>query len=120
MATIEIIESSRTLTGREKIKMKDTNNAIKLDEATQQGKVVFAPAEYVVLHVTPEDGDEYNKYVVISKAGDKFVTGSQSFWNAFKSIWDDMSEESEDYEVEVYRVDSKNYKGKQFLSCSIL
>nr|DAV56661.1 MAG TPA: hypothetical protein [Caudoviricetes sp.] len=36
-------------------------------------------------------------------------------------IVDEMSAAGEtDYELEVYRMDSKNYKGKQFITCSIV
>lgn len=120
MVTITITNASKILKGREAIKLKDTTNAVKLDEATQSGKVIFAPADWAVLKVDTEDGESYEKYVILDKDGVKYTTGSQSFWSSFIDIWNDMSGEDEDYQVEVYRVDSKNYKGKQFLSCSII
>ena len=38
----------------------------------------------------------------------------------FKAIVDEMGDTDEEYEVEVYRLPSKNYKGKEFLTCSIV
>ena len=60
------------------------------------------------------------KYIVVDKTGNKFVTGSESFFAAFKGIFEEMGGTDEDYEIEVYRLPSKNYKGKEFLTCSIV
>ena len=35
-------------------------------------------------------------------------------------IVDEMSESGEEYKLSVYRKDSNNYKGKQFITCSIV
>ena len=61
------------------------------------------------------------KYVIVTKDGTKYVTGSNSFITAFEDIEDEMADAGEDeYEIEVYRMESKNYKGKQFITCSIV
>ena len=46
----------------------------------------------------------------------KYLTSSQSFVSAFLDIWEEMANESEEYEIEIYKLPSKNYKGKSFLS----
>lgn len=117
-----IREVSRELTARERIKLKDTTNAIKLDEAANEAPFVFTPVAYAILDIHNEKSDnkDYPNYIIMDDAGNKYVTGSESFWNAFKEIWDEMVNEKEPYEIEVYKVDSKNYKGKQFITCSIV
>ena len=118
---VKIAASSRDLTARERLMFKDTSNAIRLDEATAKGAIVITPVAYAVLEIHNEKGDDkdYNNYVVVDSEGDKYVTGSASFWKAFEDIWDEMSGENEPFEIEIYRLESKNYKGKQFITCSI-
>lgn len=122
MFKVEIKETSKELTAKERIAIKDTTNAVKLDAATQEGTVTIDPAYYAVLAVhndkaTPPD---YLNYVIVDLDGTKYATGSQSFWNAFFSIWEEMQGEDEDFSVEAYRSPSKNYAGKDFLTCSII
>ena len=119
---VSIKECSKELSARERIMLKDTSNAIKLDEAANEAPLVITPVAYAVLDVHNEKSDniDYNNYIVLDKDGNKYVTGSESFWNAFKEIWDEMETENEEYQIEVYKLDSKNYKGKKFLSCSII
>lgn len=118
---VKITASSHDLTARERLMYKDTSNAIRLDEATAKGTIVITPVAYAVLEIHNEKGDDkdYNNYVVLDSEGDKYVTGSFSFWKAFEDIWDEMSGENEPFEIEIYRLESKNYKGKQFITCSI-
>ena len=118
---VKITASSRDLTARERLMYKDTSNAVRLDEATAKGAIVITPVAYAVLEIHNEKGDDkdYNNYVVLDSEGNKYVTGSSSFWKAFEDIWDEMSGENEPFEIEIYRLESKNYKGKQFITCSI-
>ena len=51
MFKVEIKETSKELTAKERIAIKDTTNAVKLDAATQEGTVTIDPAYYAVLNV---------------------------------------------------------------------
>ena len=120
---VSIMEVSRDCTARERIMLKDTTNAIKLDEAaTVDAPLVITPDAYAVLAIHNEKSDnvDYENYVVIDKRGNKYVTGSPSFWSSFMEIWEEMQGETEEWSIEVYKRDSKNYKGKQFITCSII
>lgn len=122
---VEIVHSTKELTVREKIRIKDLSNAIQLDEATQQeGNIVIDFDYYVILKVHNEfskDDKDYNKFVIVDKGGNKFVTGSESFMTSLEEIVDEMADAGEtDFEIEAYRKDSKNYTGKQFLTCTIV
>ena len=120
---VTIKEVSKELTARERIMIKDTTNAIKLDEALKDGAhVVITPKLYAVLAIHNEKSDnvDYDNYIIIDAEGKKYVTGSGSFWSAFKEIYDEMQGDPEEYSIDVYKMDSKNYKGKQFLTCSII
>lgn len=116
-------ECSKELSARERVLIKDTTNAISLDEATSDSDspLVISPDFYAVLDVHNEKSDnkDYTKYILVDKNGNKFVTGSDSFWNSFTEIMDEMEDEG-DFEIQVYRRESKNFKGKSFITCSIV
>ena len=120
--SVNIREVSRNITAKERVMLKDTTNAISLDEVTQGAKFVFEPNYYAILDVHNEKSEDkdYSKYVIVNKAGTKLVTGSESFFTSFKSIMDEMSDCDEEFSIEVYRMPSKNYKGKEFITCSIV
>ncbi len=125
--SVKIIESSKELTAREKISAKDFSNAMALDTELidANSTVVITPAAYLILGVHNEhskNDKDYKKYLIIDTAGNKYVTGSESFFTAFLDIFKAMSEDApgEEYSIEVYKKPSKNYQGKHFLTCSIL
>lgn len=122
MYAVEIAETSRELSAKERIALKDTTSATRLDEATAVEAVVIYPEAWAVLNVHNEKADdkEYNQYILLDKNGEKYVTGSQSFWNAFMDIATEMAGETEEWGIKAYRMDSKNYKGKQFITCAIV
>ena len=122
---VKIIETSMELTHKEKVMLKDTSRAIKLDEVCDNGnEIQIKPAGYARLSVHNEKADnpDYEQILVIDESGEKYITGSVSFWRSFSEIWEEMVEdvdEKEDWSLIIYKKDSKNYKGKQFLTCSI-
>ena len=123
--TVEIIESSKELTKRESIMLKDVSNAVKLDEAINdtEATLVIAPAAYAILSIhngKSKNNPDYYNYIIIDTNNNKYVTGSPSFWNAFLNIWNEMKDEESGWQIECYKRDSKNYNGKQFITCSII
>jgi hypothetical protein len=121
--SVEIVESSMELNARARIILKDTSDANKLDVVIGEGQeIVFAPADYAILAIHNEKADDpdYKNYLIIDKDGNKYVTGSTSFWNSFKNIYDEMKADGEDYEVKIYKLPSKNYNGKSFITCSLV
>ena len=123
-----IVESSRELTAREKVKFKDTQNAISINELAETAQKEGAKAiienvkGFVVLDIHNEKSDDkdYKNFVIITDAGKKYVTGSTSFWNSFVDIYDEMKNETEPWSLEVNLLPSKNYKGKFVLTCSLV
>lgn len=118
----KIVDSSRELTAKEKIQMKDTTDAIRLDEATTSEALIIKPVDYAVVSIHNEQSEskDYEVYVLIDKDGQRYVTGSEAFFSSFKNIWDEMSGEEEEWELKIYRMPSKNYAGREFITCSIL
>ena len=122
---VEITGASRTLNVREKIALKDLANAKSLDTLLNDvDSYLIQPADYVELSVHNErskQDKDYRKYVILDSNGEKYVTGSDSFWTAFRDIFDTMRAEApeEVYSIEVLKKPSQNYKGKSFLTCSL-
>ena len=103
--------------------LKDTSDAVALAESCKDGAVIIKPAMWAVLNIHNEnnnDGDkDYRCYLIVDEDGNKYKTGSESFWNSFRDIVDDMSDSNEEWAVKAYRLPSKN--GKQdFITCSII
>ena len=122
---VNIVSATKDLSPKEKIKLKDLSNSINLDNATQaEGKVVINYDYHVILEIHNEkskDRKDYQNVVVVDKEGTKYNTGSESFLTTLEDITGEMlSAGEEDFSIEVYRKDSKNYKGKQFITCSVL
>lgn len=119
---VTIAECSKDLTARERLSIKDTGNAVKLDAATAEADVIIAPDYFAALNILNDraEDEEYENYVVVDKDGTKYVTGSRSFYESFREIFDEMQNEDEEYTIKVYRMESKNYKGKSFITCSIM
>ena len=123
--SVKIRETSKELSAKERIAIKDTSNAISIDEVTAtEGSIVIQYDFHVILDVHNEKSDikDYTKIVVMDKGGTKYVTGSESFRTALTDIVDEMVDagEGDNITIQVYRKDSKNYKGKQFITASIV
>lgn len=119
---VKIVECSKELSARDRVAVKDTTNAISIDEATKNSPLVVDIDYYVILSVHNEKSEDkdYEKYIIVDKSGNKYVTGSKSLLTSMLDIVDEMDGSGEEYSIEIYRVPSKNYKGKEFLTCSIV
>lgn len=121
--SVAIEESSMELNARAKIILKDTSDAKKLDIVLEtEESITISPRDYAILaiHNDKADDTDYKNYLIIAQDGTKFVTGSTSFWNSFINIFKEMKAEGEDFEVKVYKLPSKNYAGKSFITCSLV
>lgn len=120
---VKIIESSKELSARERISLKNFDEMIALDEAVnaETPRLMIDVSGYVVASVHNEKSDnvDYNKFIIIDKDGQRYITGSNPFFSSFKEIWDEMKGENEDWGITVYKRESNNYKGKEFLTCTI-
>ena len=120
---VKITESSRNFDARERIMMKDKTNAVSLDKAVQPGEqLTITPEDWAVLDVHNEASidKDYKNYLITDVDGVKYCTGSESFWRAFRDIWDEMQEAQEEFQICIYKLESKKYAGKSFLTCSIV
>lgn len=127
MYKAKVADASRELTAKEKIMLKDTSNAFSLDELTQEAqfnneKLILNIDYYVTIDVHNDKADDkdYQQFILVDKDGKKYYTGSTSFINNFIDIFEELTEAGEDVTIEIYRKESKNYKGKEFITCSVV
>ena len=119
----KIYSSSRNLSPVERIAMKDLTDAIKFDDILFDDStpaIVIEPETWAIIeiHNPKAEKEVYFAYVIISKDGDKYYTSSSAFWNSFTDIEREM--EGEPFSIKVYKKESTNYKGKYFITCSII
>lgn len=124
--TVKITQTSKELTAKERVQIKDTGDCVHIDKATQDsgnGAIVINPAWYAVLaiHNDKSQDKDYENYVIVDKDGTRYVTGSQSFMSAFLNIFEEMETVTdEDWSLKIYRLPSKNRAGKDFITCSVI
>lgn len=120
----KVVRSSKELTKKEQILMKDTSDCVKLDEALNDGVIIEVKPDLwaeLEIHNEKSENPDYMIYIFRDGAtGTKYYTGSESFWTTFMDMMDEMSDSDEDYAIKIYKHDSKNYAGKQFITCSII
>ena len=117
----KITEASRELDKRMQLKLTNTGSAVKLDKAVTNDQTLrIAPTGWAIVDVHNEnarDDKDYQQYIVMTE--DKnYITGSNSFWNSFINIFETM--DGEPFEIEIFKMPSKNYEGKTFLTCDIV
>lgn len=128
---VTIEETSKELNKIERIAMKDVGDALKLDEVLDsipEESLNITIASYARLGVHNEmvrqgSSEDYELYVLIDENGQKYVTGSSTFWSSFSEIAEEFTaEEIENGEltIKIYRRPSKNFAGKYFITCSIV
>ena len=122
--SVKIISSSLTnLTAKQRVMLKDTTNAIKIDDCvTPEDPIVLDISDYVVLQINNVNSDdkEYKQYMYITSDGLKYVSGSESLYTSFIDIYEEMKESNEEYQIKIYKMPSKNYSNKHFITCSIV
>lgn len=120
---VTIKEVSKELTHKERVQLMDTTSAIRLDKATADGEdVIINPDFYAILAIHNEKSDDkdYENYLIVDKNGVRYVTGSKAFWSTFTDIMDEMEDSGEEFSIRVFRAPSKNYSGKDFITCEVI
>ena len=118
--------TSKEVSARERIKLKDTGNYTRLDEATQIEDVTIDLDYYAIVDVHNEkaqSGDkDYQQVITVDKNGTYYSTGSTSYLNALENIMSELVVEGDSGEISirVYRRPSKNRTGKDFITCSLV
>lgn len=120
----ELVSATRELSAKERVAVKMFIGAEQLDELTKRDENgVLIDIDYVaVVEVYNEKSDNknYNKYVYVDKDGTMYISGSETLYRTYEEIAEEMEGEQEPWSIKVIRMESTNYKGKDFLTCMLV
>lgn len=120
--TAKVTYSNRELTAREKIAFKDFESFEKLNDVVKE-PIVLSVTNVISVQVHNEhskQNTDYTVYVVETNNG-TYRTGSETFFQAYCDIVDELNEAGEDtssIDLKIYKVASKNFDG-DFIKCSL-
>ena len=120
---VTIANCTRELSPKERVAIKDLTDTVSLGDLKEGEEIIVHPDFSAVLEIHNEHSEnkDYKVFVIVDKDGKRYATSSESLMSSYDNIADEMSDyPDEDYAVKIYTKPSKNYKGKAFLTCSIV
>lgn len=122
---VEILGGSREFSKLERISLKDTSDVVSIVDACGDDRLEITVVDYVILHIInphSKKEKEYDKFVLITDEGDRYVTGSESFIDTFMNIWEEMQDEPGviyPVTIQCFVKESKN-NPQGFLTCRLV
>ena len=122
---VKITGSMIELSPRERVSFKSLDVAEPLDSLTENGQTVRVNIGNIVTmsvhNEKAKENKDYNVFILVDKeTGKRYRSGSVSLYNSISDIMEEMQGIDEDVIVEIYKRESKNYKGKGFLTCYLV
>lgn len=111
------------LTAKERIMFKDFSNMIPLNEECDESAFIIKPVccAKVEVHNEKSENKDYSVYVVKDENGALYYTSSETFYRSYTDLLEELETDGiTDFEIKVYKKESKNYKGKGFITCSLI
>ena len=120
----KLVSATRELSAKERVAVKMFIGAEQLDELTKRdenGVLIDIDCVAVVeVYNEKSDNKNYNKYVYVDKDGTMYISGSETLYRTYEEIAEEMEGEQEPWSIKVIRMESTNYKGKDFLTCMLV
>lgn len=118
---VTIASSTRELTKRERVKYKELADAKSLDELSQEIENPIIKVKDLIqleIHNEASENKDYTTCVIVDKDDNIYNTSSPSFIEKAFDIYNDL--EGDDVDLKIIRKESKNFKGKQFITCTLV
>lgn len=122
-----IKEASRELSAKEKLTLKDFNDAQPLDALVGTDGLIIDPDVIAIVAVHNErarDDKDYETIIILDKNGTKYSSSSRSLRDSLSDIMDEIADldesELEDIHIKIFKKESKNYTGKHFLTATVV
>lgn len=124
----KIVSTSRELSAKERITLKDFNDCVGLDTVvTADEGFIIDPEVIVEVQVHNErakDDKDYTTIIILDKDGTKYSTSSNSLRDSIADIMEELKELSDEdregLKIKVFKKPSKNYNGKYFLTATVV
>lgn len=102
--TVTIKTTSSDIKAVDKVRLKDLQGARMVKDLIPNvgDELAFTPVAYIVVHVVNEfsrNDKEYDQLVILTTSGDRILTGSPSFIDAFMGLWGELEDAIKDGEV---------------------
>lgn len=114
---------SKELDVRERIKIKDTSNAQRIDELLENGTLTVDIDYFAVVNVHNErakQDKDYSQLILVDKGGNQYSSGSNSLIEAVEDIYEELADAGiTDFVIDIFRKQSKNHAGKYFITCAL-
>ena len=126
MKTTIIEAGGREFTKKELAVIKTSlQSCVDINAATENGNsLVLNVAAYAVIEIENDrsKGEKvYQKIMVVDNDGAMYITGSPSFIENFRSVMEVMDgEDPASWGLEIFQMESRNYKGKNFITCKVV
>lgn len=119
---VEITKSVKPLTPKQKIMFKDLANAESLDRVVNTDESLILDVENIItlqVHNEKAENPDYMVFLVFDGTY-SYYTSSESFGERVYEIYETMQECEEPWQLKIYKKESANYKGKYFITCSVI
>ena len=123
---VTVTASTKELTAREKIALKNFGSyAIPLDQFLDENgeKATIPVVDYITLHIenNKSENPEYDVYLIVSNDA-TYYTSSNSLHNSIVNIIEELKDanDTDPWSIAVSKKESKNYKGKKFITCALV
>lgn len=120
-----ISASSCPLSVAEKLAYEDTSDMVSLNDA-ENDTIIEGITRWVKVDIHNDRTENTDYGIFVIETDDRqYYTSSPSFEESFRHIWDVVAEDLGDetavkVDIKVKKIPSKNYKGKEILSCKYL
>lgn len=122
MFEVVIKETSKDLSVKERVAIKQIDSFTGLGDLDPETAPLIDVDYFAVLAVHNDEAEtkDYDLYIVADKDGTIYKTSSTAFWSNFKSMMDELYGTDEEYKIKVLFKESKNYKGKSYVTCTLV
>lgn len=121
---VEIVASTKELTNRQKVALKNFADMKQLDEEVSSEAGLIIDLDYVVTaqvhNEKAKENPDYLKYIYVDRDGTCYISGSEPLHNQYLDIYEDMEDETEPWGIKVIKKPSANYNGRDFLTCVLV
>lgn len=121
--TVKISSTTKELSPKERVAIKDLSDAISLSDLKENDTLIINVnySAELEIHNEKAENKDYRVFVIVDNDSKKYYTSSESLMSAYSNIADEMADyPDEEYSIKVFTKPSKNYKGKSFLTCTII
>lgn len=119
-----VVESNKELTAKQRIMLKDISAARNINDILKEVPELILDIDLIaaidVHNEQAKDNEDYTVYSMIDVEGERYQTSSESFYQQYMDIFNEMQGSEESWQIKVYKQQSANDATKSFITCTIV